>query len=110
MQSPRISQTESPVAEETSAKGDDDEEVSERDNLRQKRHRDRQCERKLAHAAPVDKKSKFERRREVTELIALGIPARPRGNGEVMYDERLLNKTRGMDSGLQCLRQTLECG
>ena len=44
-------------------------------------------------------RSKFERRREITEQIALGMPARPSGNGEVMYDERLLNKTRGMDSG-----------
>merc|ERR1712071_116173 len=81
------------------ANRDDDEEVSERDNLRQERHRDRQRERNLARAAPGDKKSKFERRREITEQIALGMPARPSGNGEVMYDERLLNKTRGMDSG-----------
>jgi len=81
------------------ANRDDDEEVSERDNLRQERHRDRQRERNLARAAPGDKKSKFERRREITEQIALGMPARPSGSGEVMYDERLLNKTHGMDSG-----------
>lgn len=38
------------------ANRDDDEEVSERDNLRQERHRDRQRERNLARAAPGDKK------------------------------------------------------
>ena len=38
------------------ANRDDDEEVMERDNLRQERHRDRQRERNIARGAPGDKK------------------------------------------------------
>ena len=37
--------------------------------------------------------------RDISEQIALGMPARASASGETMYDQRLLNQTRGMDSG-----------
>ncbi|XP_057366335.1 puff-specific protein Bx42-like [Daphnia carinata] len=80
---------------------EDDDDAAERDNLRQERHRERQRERNIARAAPGDKKSKLDRQRErdISEQIALGMPARASASGETMYDQRLLNQTRGMDSG-----------
>ena len=80
---------------------DEEEEASERDSLRHERHRERQRERSLARAAPGDKKSKFDRQRErdISEQIALGMPARHQAGGEALYDQRLLNQSRGMDSG-----------
>ena len=96
---------------------EEDNEAAERDNLRQERHRERQRERNLVRAAPGDKglkssinlnndfhsirRSKFDRQRErdISEQIALGMPARASTSGEAMFDQRLLNQTRGMDSG-----------
>ncbi len=40
-----------------------------------------------------------QRERDISEQIALGMPARASASGETMYDARLLNQTRGMDSG-----------
>lgn len=40
-----------------------------------------------------------QRERDISEQIALGMPARASASGETMYDQRLLNQTRGMDSG-----------
>lgn len=81
------------------ADDEDNEEAHERDALRHERHRDRQRERNLARAG--DKKSKFDRQRErdISEQIALGMPARAGASGETLYDQRLLNQSRGMDSG-----------
>lgn len=75
-------------------------ESRERDELRADRHRDRVRERNLAKAAP-DKRSKMQRERErdISEQIALGMPAKSNGAGETMFDQRLFNTTKGMDSG-----------
>lgn len=74
--------------------------VKERDELRAERHRDRVRDRNLARAAP-DKRSKLQRERErdISEQIALGMPAKTATSGETMYDQRLFNTTKGMDSG-----------
>ena len=52
------------------------------------------------HFFLIISRSKFERQRErdISEQIALGMPARSSG-GETLYDQRLLNQSRGMDSG-----------
>ncbi|XP_014260050.1 SNW domain-containing protein 1 [Cimex lectularius] len=78
-----------------------DEEARERDQLRFERHKDRARERNLARAAP-EKRSKLERDRErdISEQIALGMPAKSQPlTGEAAFDQRLFNTTKGMDSG-----------
>lgn len=82
------------------AAGDKDEEARERDQMRYERHKDRQRERNIARAAP-DKRSKLQRERErdISEQIALGLPAKNISGGEVQFDQRLFNTTKGMDSG-----------
>ncbi|XP_072933881.1 puff-specific protein Bx42 [Epargyreus clarus] len=75
-------------------------EAAERDRLRAERHRERQRDRNLARAAP-DKRSKLvkDRERDISEQIALGMPAKPTQGGEGMFDQRLFNTSKGMDSG-----------
>lgn len=75
-------------------------ETRERNELRAERHRERQRDRNLARAAP-DKRSKLQRERErdISEQIALGMPAKTASNGEILFDQRLFNTTKGMDSG-----------
>lgn len=72
----------------------------ERDEIRADRHRDRVRDRNLARAAP-DKRTKLQRERErdISEQIALGMPAKSMSNGETMFDQRLFNTSKGMDSG-----------
>lgn len=82
----------------SASKKDDDE--KERDELRQERHRDRQRQRNLERAAP-ERRSKLERNRErdVSELVALGLPAKSAPTGEGLFDARLFNASGGMSSG-----------
>jgi len=83
---------------QASAEVEDD--AKERDQLRHERHKDRQRERNIARAAP-DKRNRLERERErdISEQIALGLPAKTISGGETQFDARLFNQTRGMDSG-----------
>lgn len=80
--------------------GSQNAETRERDELRAERHRDRVRDRNLTRAAP-DKRSKLQRERErdISEQIALGMPAKTINNGETMFDQRLFNTSKGMDSG-----------
>lgn len=82
------------------AVADKDEEAKERDQLRYDRHKDRQRERNIQRAAP-DKRNRLERERErdISEQIALGMPAKTISGGEVQFDSRLFNQSKGMDSG-----------
>ncbi|KAH8280714.1 hypothetical protein KR054_004077 [Drosophila jambulina] len=76
-------------------------EARERNDLRAERQRERQRDRNLQRAAP-EKRSKLQRERErdISEQIALGLPAKSgQGNGETLFDQRLFNTTKGMDSG-----------
>lgn len=75
-------------------------EFRERDELRAERHRERARDRNLARAAP-DKRTKLQRERErdISEQIALGMPAKTNTGGETLFDQRLFNTTKGMDSG-----------
>ncbi|XP_050679995.1 puff-specific protein Bx42 [Leptidea sinapis] len=79
---------------------EEDGESAERDKLRAERHKERQRDRNLARAAP-DKRSKLvkERERDISEQIALGLPAKTSQGGEAMFDQRLFNNSKGMDSG-----------
>ena len=79
----------------------------ERDDLRDERHRDRARQRNIDRAAP-ERRSKLERGRErdVSEQIALGIPAKTAGaSGEGLFDSRLFNQSRGLSSGIFFLKK-----
>lgn len=55
----------------------------------------------MARAAP-DKRSRLQRERErdISEQIALGLPAKSiPSTGEAQFDQRLFNTNKGMDSG-----------
>lgn len=80
--------------------GEANAELTERDEIRAARHRERARDRNLARAAP-DKRSKLqkERERDISEQIALGMPAKTQFGGEAQFDQRLFNTTKGMDSG-----------
>lgn len=77
--------------------------VREREELRRDRAHDRQRERNIANAAP-DKRNRLQRDkdRDVSERIALGLPATGGGagdGGQAQYDSRLYNQSAGMSSG-----------
>jgi SNW domain-containing protein 1 len=73
-------------------------EAKERDEIRKSRHQDRQRERNQARAAP-EKRKQWERERDISEQIALGLPAKSISSGETQFDSRLFNQSRGMDTG-----------
>lgn len=79
---------------------DTSEAVRERDEIREARHRERARDRNLARAAP-DKRTKLQkdRERDISEQIALGMPAKTQFTGESAFDQRLFNTSKGMDSG-----------
>ncbi|XP_044728156.1 puff-specific protein Bx42 [Chrysoperla carnea] len=76
------------------------EEEREREMLRADRHKERARDRNLARAAP-DKRSKLqkERERDISEQIALGMPAKTAMTGEGQFDQRLFNQSGGMGQG-----------
>ncbi|CAN0914562.1 SNW/SKI-interacting protein [Linum grandiflorum] len=76
-----------------------------REKIREERRRERERERRLeAKDAAMGKKSKItrDRDRDISEKVALGMAsAGAAKGGEVMYDQRLFNQEKGMDSGFQ---------
>ncbi|KAL5572589.1 hypothetical protein UlMin_022186 [Ulmus minor] len=78
------------------------EERLQREKIREERRRERERERRLeAKDAAMGKKSKItrDRDRDISEKVALGMASAGAGRGEVMYDQRLFNQEKGMDSG-----------
>ncbi|KAF9605472.1 hypothetical protein IFM89_017491 [Coptis chinensis] len=82
---------------------DEREERLGREKIREERKRERERERRLeAKDAAMGKKSKItrDRDRDISEKVALGMANTGAGRGgEVMYDQRLFNQEKGMDSG-----------
>jgi len=74
--------------------------ADDRDALRYERHKDRARERNLARAAP-DKRNKLsrEKERDISEKIALGMPAAGTTGGDTQFDSRLFNQSKGLDQG-----------
>lgn len=74
-----------------------------RDKIRHERQRERERERRLeSKDVAMGKKSKItrDRDRDISEKVALGMASAGAGRGgEVMYDTRLFNQEKGMDSG-----------
>lgn len=79
------------------------EERLQREKIREERRRERERERRLeAKDAAMGKKSKItrDRDRDISEKVALGMANTGAGRtGEVMYDQRLFNQEKGMESG-----------
>lgn len=78
------------------------EERLQREKIREERRRERERERRLeAKDAAMGKKSKItrDRDRDISEKVALGMASTGSGRGEVIYDQRLFNQEKGMDSG-----------
>jgi SNW domain-containing protein 1 len=74
----------------------------EREDLRHDRHKERARQRNIERAAP-ERRGKLERNRErdISEQIALGLPAKTASAGEGLFDARLFNQTAGMSSGFE---------
>lgn len=73
-----------------------------REKIREERRKERERERRLeAKDAAMGKKSKItrDRDRDISEKVALGMASTGQKGGEVMYDQRLFNQEKGMDSG-----------
>ena len=90
-------------AEDDDAEMNNDDErgaINERNEIREERRKDRARERNIARAAP-DKQAQLRKDgdRDVSEQIALGLPTRANQNDESMFDQRLFNKSQGLDSG-----------
>ncbi|KAF8034164.1 hypothetical protein BT93_C0441 [Corymbia citriodora subsp. variegata] len=85
------------------------EERLQREKIREARRRERERERRLeAKDAAMGKKSKItrDRDRDISEKVALGMASAGAGRGgEVMYDQRLFNQEKGMDSGFATVDQ-----
>ncbi|POO00845.1 SKI-interacting protein, SKIP [Trema orientale] len=78
------------------------EERLQREKIREERRRERERERRLeAKDQAMGKKSKItrDRDRDISEKVALGMASTGAGRGEVMYDQRLFNQDKGMESG-----------
>ncbi|XP_042552446.1 SNW domain-containing protein 1-like [Dipodomys spectabilis] len=78
----------------------EDGEACGREEIRHERQKQRQHNRHLSRAA-AEKRWKPPQRKEhrdITEVIALGVP-NPGTSKEVWYDQRLFNQCKGMDSG-----------
>lgn len=76
----------------------DDEEATsriEREKIREERRRERERELRISRNKSAAARNMD---RDISERIALGM-AVPEQSGEVLYDQRLFNQTKGMDSG-----------
>ncbi len=84
------------------SRGGKNDDEAERDEMRQERHKERARQRNLERAAP-ERRSKLERNRErdISEQIALGMPAKTNTTGEALFDARLFNQSAGMNSGFE---------
>jgi len=80
--------------------GSDDAARRRRDEIRRDRARERTRERNIARAAP-DKRNRLQRdkERDVSERVALGLPAANTGDAGGGYDARLFGQSRGIGSG-----------
>ncbi|XP_077210836.1 chromatin protein family [Tasmannia lanceolata] len=95
----RVKEKEKEIPRETK---EEREERLQREKIREERRRERERERRLdAKDAAMGKKSKLtrDRDRDITEKVALGMASVGSGRGEVMYDQRLFNQEKGMESG-----------
>ncbi|EDQ89785.1 uncharacterized protein MONBRDRAFT_24891 [Monosiga brevicollis MX1] len=79
---------------------EDLEQVEAREQIRRERERERRRQMNIANAAP-DKRNRLNRdkERDVSERIALGLPAPSAAQQSGGYDTRLFGQSQGMDAG-----------
>ena len=73
----------------------------EREDIKYERHKDRERQKRLAKAG-ADKSGKVDRGkdRDISEKIALGMPAKTTGQ-EDFFDQRLFDQNKGLSSGYE---------
>jgi len=78
----------------------DDKEMKEREDIRREREKERARDRAIQRAAP-EKRTQLQKakERDISELIALGMPNAGKPGGETQFDTRLFNSSKGIDSG-----------
>jgi len=78
----------------------DDKEAIERDEIRRERHKDRVKNRAIERAAP-EKRTQLmkDKDRDISEKIALGLPNIGHNNGDIQFDSRLFDTSKGLDTG-----------
>jgi SNW domain-containing protein 1 len=84
----------------SSTKEEIDEDARERDAIRRDQIDNIRRERNIARSRP-DKleKLRHDKDRDVSEKIALGLPDSRARNGETLFDSRLFDQSKGLDSG-----------
>jgi SNW domain-containing protein 1 len=77
-----------------------DKEAKEREEIRREREKERQRNRAIERAAP-EKRTQLQKakERDISELIALGLPNAGHSSTETQFDTRLFNASKGIDSG-----------
>ncbi|KAK7597778.1 hypothetical protein V9T40_010003 [Parthenolecanium corni] len=80
---------------------DNNDNVRKRELLRRERHNKRTRDRNLNRTNPEKMRNKLfkERERDISEQMALGLPAKRTMISEGQYDQRLFNTSKGMNSG-----------
>ncbi|XP_032818825.1 SNW domain-containing protein 1 [Petromyzon marinus] len=74
--------------------------VVEREEIRNDRRKERQHGRNIARAGPERRSGLLrDQDRDISEMIALGMPNTRAANNEAQYDQRLFNQSKGLDSG-----------
>lgn len=78
----------------------EDKEAVEREDIRKDREKERRRDRAIQRAAP-EKRTQLqkEKERDISEKIALGLPNTGYNTGEIQYDSRLFNSSKGLDTG-----------
>jgi len=77
-----------------------DQEAEEREEIRRERQKERRREAAIARAAPEKRNLlQKEKERDISEKIALGLPNTGYKTGEIQYDSRLFNSSKGLDTG-----------
>jgi SNW domain-containing protein 1 len=78
----------------------EDKEAFEREEIRKERQKDRQRERAIQRAAPEKRTAlQKDKERDISEKIALGLPNTGFNTGEIQFDSRLFNGSKGLDTG-----------
>lgn len=78
----------------------DDKEAAEREEIRRERQKERRRDAAIQRAAPEKRTAlQKEKERDISEKIALGLPNTGFNTGEIQFDSRLFNGTKGLDTG-----------
>ena len=74
------------------------EEVMEREEIKHERHKERERQNRMAKAGKDKGKVDRSKERDISEKIALGVPAKTTGQDD-FFDQRLFDQNKGLSSG-----------